>query len=159
MSAWLAAAYALLALGLGWALAGGQGWRRRAPFIVCTPALALWLGRPDPAGWPSTAGVPSHAGLLWALVSEPDPASADPGRIYLWLDTGRRAPRAYSLPYSRSLHEQVQHALDTLQHGRPTVLRRARPASSRGHRAGRQAAGSRIHFVVAAPLRLPPKTH
>jgi hypothetical protein len=162
MSAWLAAAYALLALGLAWTLTSGIGWRRRAPFIVCTPALALalWLGKPNPAGWPSTAGVPKQAGLLWASVTEPDPASADPGRIYLWLDTGHKAPRAYSLPYTRSLHQQVQRALNRLKGGQPVAMRRS--TASRTKKGGKQhqrASGSRIHLVVNAPVLLPPKTH
>jgi hypothetical protein len=110
MSAWLALAYAALVLGLGWALAGGGDWRRRAPYVVLTPmvALALWLGRPNPAGWPTA------------------------GRIYLWLDVGRHAPRAYALPYSRALHEQVQRVLKRVAHGQPVALGRADARAGRG---------------------------
>jgi len=163
VNAWLVAAYAVLALGLAWTLTGrGSGWMRRAPYIVAAPslALALWLGQPNPAGWPSTAKVPSRAGLLWALVTEPDPANADPGRIYLWLDTGRHAPRAYSLPYSRSLHEQVQRALSTIKHGGPVELQRS-AKSRRGptDKQTNQAPGNHIRFVVNARVQLPPKTH
>ena len=160
MSAWLAAAYALLALGLAWTLTGGVGWKRRAPYIVCAPALALalWLGRPDPAGWPSRAGVPSHAGLLWALVSEPDPTTANPGRIYLWVDTGKPAPRAYSLPYTRSLHEQVQRALDSLKRGHSVAVRRG--SASKARKGSRQhPSAGKVRFLVNAPVALPPKTH
>lgn len=162
MSAWLAAAYAALALGLAWSLTTAERWRRRVPFIVAAPALALalWLGRPDPAGWPSGARLPAHASLVSALVREPDPATSDRGRIFLWLDVGRKAPRAYSLPYSRALHEQVQAALQAVAHGQPievsgTVSTRRRGTS--GHGAG--AHRSTLHFYPQPRVLLPPKTH
>jgi hypothetical protein len=136
MSPWLAAAYAALALGLAWTLTSGPSWRRRAPYIVCAPALAfaLWLDRPNPAGWPSKAKTPSEANLLWALVDEPNQATADPGRIFLWLDVGSNAPRAYSLPYSRPLEKRVQQALHAIKLRRPVEVTRAntRPTRRRG---------------------------
>lgn len=161
MSAWLACAYAALALGLGWTLAGGGDWRRRAPYIVLAPvvALALWLGRPNPAGWPTAAAVPAHAALQWALVDEPDPAAADPGRIYLWLDVGSRAPRAYALPYSRSLHEQVQRALTRVAHGQSVALDRSHANARRGRQQGAAGRRSVIRFYPHPPVLLPPKTH
>lgn len=126
MSPWLVGAYAALAPGLAWVLIGRGGWRRRVPFVVCTPALAfgLWLGQPDASGWPSAAKVPKQAALVWARVDEPDPGTGNRGRIYLWLDTGAPAPRAYELPYARSLHEQVQKALQSVRHGKPIEVAR-----------------------------------
>lgn len=159
MSPWLAAAYGALALGLAWSLAGTASWRRRAPYIVCAPplALALWLGRPDPAGWPSTAKVPAHAELVSAQIDEPDPAVSDPGHIYLWLDVGGTAPRAFVLPYSRKLHEQVQQALQAVKKGRPIGVERV--AKGGGH--GRSTPGRRsvLRFYPHPPVVLPPKTH
>jgi hypothetical protein len=122
-------------------------------------ALALWLGRPNPAGWPTGAAVPAHAALQWALVDEPDPATADPGRIYLWLDVGSRAPRAYALPYTRTLHRQVQRALKRVAHGQTVALGRSR---GRAARTGQQSSLGRrsvIRFYPHPLLRLPPKTH
>lgn len=159
MSAWLAAAYAVLALGLGWVLAGGAPWRQRVPFIVAAPllALGLWIGRPDPTGWPSREHVPAHSTLQWAVVDEPDPVTADPGHIYLWLDVGDGAPRAFALPYSRSLHEQVQHALASVQHGLPMGV--ARSAASGTRRGGRGSGGQRsvVRFYRHPHVRLPAK--
>lgn len=160
MSPWLAAAYAVLALGLAWSLTGSHAWRRRLPYIVCAPplALALWLGHPDPAGWPSTAHLPAHAQLVWATVDEPDPALSDPGHVYLWLDVGSAAPRAYVVPYTRKLHEQVQHALRAVKRGRSIGV--AGRVATGGHRVQR-AAGQRqspLRFYPHPAALLPPKT-
>jgi hypothetical protein len=160
VSAWLAFAYGVLALGLAWTLTSGGHWRRRIPYIVCAPALALalWVAKADPAGWPSTAKLPAHAGLIWAQVDEPDPATADPGRIYLWLDVGKSAPRAYSVPYSRTLHQQVERALQAVKHGQPIGVGRASAAHASGrHGAQGQDPRAAIHFYAHPPVRLPPK--
>ena len=157
MSPWLAAAYGALALGLGWTLSGGASWVRRIPFIVGAPAVAvaLWLGRPDPAGWPSSARLPAHADLVSALVREPDPAAADKGRVFLWLDVGRSSPRAFELPYSRPLHQQVERALARLARRQPVRM------ATRGARQGRHAAsagGTRsIRFTLRRASELPSK--
>lgn len=160
MSAWLAAAYAALALGLGWMLAGDRAWRWRAPYIVLAPAVAvaLWLWRPNTAGWPTSARVPPHASLVWSVVREPDPSTSDPGRIYVWLDVGKASPRAYSVPYTRALHQQVQRALNAVSHGRPvevsgTPAARRRPGG--GHAGGQRAT---LHFYSQPRILLPPKT-
>lgn len=157
MSAWLAAAYAVLALGFGWLLAGGTPWKLRAPFIVAAPALALglWLGRPDTSGWPSAAHIPAHSALQWAVIDEPDPATADPGHVYLWLDVGGAAPRAFTLPYSRPLHEQVQRALRSIQHGRSMAVARSVPGARRSKSSSGQ--GGSVHFYRHPVVRLPPK--
>ncbi|MBV8597747.1 MAG: hypothetical protein JO017_02890 [Actinobacteria bacterium] len=159
MSAWLAAAYAVLALGVAWVLIGGGSWKRRAPFVVLAPALALglWLGRADPAGWPTLSGIPKQAGLVWAQIVEPDPATADPGRIYLWLDTGKPSPRAYSLPYSRPLHEQVQKALQAIRLGDPIEVSRRGQRTPREGRGHGSRAGSPLLFTSQSPVTLPPK--
>jgi hypothetical protein len=160
MTAWLAAAYAALAIGLAWIIAGGSAWKWRIPYIVAAPALALglWLAKPDPAGWPTRAHLPAHATLQWAVVDEPDPATASAGRIYLWLDVGSAAPKAFSLPYSRPLHEQVQRALQRLQHGQPMGVERS-TATRRGGRRSNTATGLRsvIRFYPHPAVRLPPK--
>jgi hypothetical protein len=161
VSPWLAAAYAALALGLAWSLTGSAAWRRRLPYVVCAPplALALWLGRSDPAGWPSTAKVPAHAQLVWAVVDEPEPALSDPGHVYLWLDVGRAAPRAYVLPYTRQLHTQVQGALNAIKHGRSMGV--GRPVTTAARRA-KSMPGQRespVRFYPHPAVLLPPKTH
>lgn len=160
MTPWLSAAYAALALGLAWSLAGSVQWRRRAAYIVCAPplALALWLGKPDPAGWPTTGSVPKGAQLVWAAVDEPDPSVSDPGHVYLWLDVGKTAPRAYDLPYSEQLQRQVMRALKAVKQGRPIGVARA----ARHGGGGRPVPGShhmQLRFFAHPPVVLPPKTH
>jgi hypothetical protein len=151
VSAWLAAAYAVLALGLAWSLAGGTRWLVRVPFIVVAPAVALglWLDRPNPAGWPRAAAPPARTSLVSAVVREPDPSTGDAGAIYLWLDVGGNAPRAFALPYSRRNHEQVAHALARLAHRQPVALVGA-PAGGATH-------GRTLRFAVERP-QLPQKT-
>jgi hypothetical protein len=157
MSAWLAGAYFVLALGLAWSLTESRNWARRIPFIVGAPlvAIGLWLGRPDPAGWPSGARPPAHAALVSAVVREPDPATADRGGIYLWLDVGARAPRAYGFPYSRSLHDRVQAALRQLAKQHPVEVASRRRARGSGGSGG--ASGVRFQLHLAHPPGLPPK--
>jgi hypothetical protein len=165
VSAWLAAAYAVLALGFGWAITAQSGWRRRIPFIVCAPALAvaLWLDRPTAAGWPTTAGIPRQAALVSAVVREPDPARADAGRIYLWLDAGTGEPRAYSLPYSRALHRAVQHALTRLERGAPVSVGRAprrrtqAKTRTRAATSGATRSPGGVRFYRHPAVLLPPK--
>jgi hypothetical protein len=160
MSPWLAAAYAALALGLAWTLTSGPSWRRRVPYIVCAPALALalWLDRPDTAGWPSRATTPSQANLVWATVDEPNASLADPGHIYLWLDVGASAPRAYSLPYSRQLQQRLQRALRAIKGRRSVQLARTAspPTRGRGGSHGSQRSNN-LQFRAGKAAQLPAK--
>jgi hypothetical protein len=138
----------------------GHRERERAAARSSAPplAFALWLGKPDPAGWPSAASFPKGAQLVWAQVDEPDPAASDPGHVYLRLDVGATAPRAYSLPYSRQLHEQVMRALKAVKQGRPMGVARV---AHRGTR-GQPVPGShrmQVRFSEHPPVVLPPKTH
>jgi hypothetical protein len=162
MSAWLAAAYAVLALAFGWAIATGRGhWWSRLPFIVCAPALAiaLWQAHLVPAGWPTTRHVPAQAGFLWADVHEPDPLHADPGHIYLWLDVGGPRPRAFTLPYSRRLHEQVEQAMRRVRRGLPVAVSRPRPRAGgpRGHAGAHGPPAGVLRFYPHPPAFLPGK--
>jgi len=65
-------------------------------------------------GNPSPDALPPQFVMLAAVVEEPGPKSA--GAVYLWVTpiqegTRRLQPRAYKLPYSRGLHEQVNLGL------------------------------------------------
>ncbi len=65
-------------------------------------------------GIPNTDPLPERFVMLAAVVDEPTPKT--PGALYLWVNPlleGKMvlAPRAYKLPYSRSLHEQINDGI------------------------------------------------
>lgn len=125
---------AVLALVTGVALTG-RPWplAARVPLIVAAPwvAFAAWhLAQPSP-GWPAPRKPPRDSVFVAGVVREPDPATKDRGEIDLWLTPpGASRPRAYRLPYTRQLHEQVQQARDGAKHGGREGLRRD-PATGR----------------------------
>lgn len=65
-------------------------------------------------GVPSRESLPEQFVMVAAMVEEPTTSS--PGALYLWVRTLRDGiaaaePRAYRLPYTRSLHEQISEGL------------------------------------------------
>lgn len=74
----------------------------------------------DVWGWPSGAALPARFVLVYSYVDEP--AGKRPGGIYLWLspiEDGRAngEPRAYRLPYSKTLHTQVAEGTQKVRAG------------------------------------------
>jgi hypothetical protein len=110
-------------------------------------------------GWPIAAAPPARFELNAALVDEPDRATNSSGAIYLWLSTrdaeGRPSgpPRAFALPYSRELHEQVARAQAKLEGGHPVEGAAAqRPEDFRDGRRSLQ-----VELFEAPLAVLPPK--
>jgi hypothetical protein len=74
-------------------------------------------------GWPSEARVPEHFQLDWATVVEPDKLTGSPGSIYLWLEAldadnaPAGTPRAFRVPYSRSLADRIGRAKERIEQG------------------------------------------
>lgn len=153
MTVELLAVYTGLAL-LGGLLVvdGGRDWRLRGAAIVVAPllAFALWQAAQPPRGWPTTARTPRQATFLWGAIREPDPQTGDPGRVFIWADIGSPQPRAYSLPYTRRLHRQVQAAIGQTKHGHTVTVTRQQ-AGRRGQRI------DRLRFYPHPPVRLPAK--
>ena len=130
----LAAVLCLLLIGSKWK------WWQKLALILIVPAFGLivWGAIESYKGWPSKADPPRRSLVHWVLIREADPAHGDPGAIYVWLsplEEGRSGvhnpleydspggePRAYKLPYTRSLHKGMQRAQRMLQEGRPVVL-------------------------------------
>ena len=149
MTAELLAVYAGLALLAGLLISGRADWRLRLVAIVVVPllAFALWRAAQPPKGWPTTNHQPVTASFLWGDIREP--AAGDPGRIFIWLDVGASQPRAFSLPYTRQLHKQVQAAMNATKHGHTIAV-------SRMHGHGGQRSAS-LHFYPHPPVQLPRK--
>lgn len=158
MSVELVAVYAGLTLLAGLLIAEkGRDWRLRLVAIIVAPllAFALWQAAQPPQGWPTSSRTPKAAVLLWGAIREPQ--SGDPGRIFIWLDVGAAEPRAFSLPYTRRLHKQLQAAMNATRHGH-TVTVASQPHPQAGRQNGQHSPG--IHFYPHPPAQLPAKdTH
>jgi hypothetical protein len=158
MNAWLAAATSVLVLMGTWLLANNGVWWRRLPLVTASVVLAfgLWLSVPDTAGYPTSAPMPAHAGFVWGLIDEPDPQTGDKGRIFLWLDVGKSRPRAFTLPYTRQLHRQVQAAMNATRHGQRVDVARAKKRGRHGRGRGAQPGGA-YRFYPHPQAGLPAK--
>lgn len=159
----LAASYlaiALLLLSLN--LRSAWRWPVKAGAILVTTGFGIvaFLALEAMLGWPTEATPPASFQLHSALVHEPSRATGSRGGIFLWLspfDTEGRPsapPRAYALPYSRLLHEQVARAQGRLQEGHPVEGTAA--LLSDQYRFGTRAV--QVELFTAPPTQLPPKT-
>lgn len=77
-------------------------------FLGYTAVHAIW-------GTPSTDALPEQFVMISAVVDEPTPKN--PGALYLWISELQEGqvttitPRAYKLPYTRSLHTRIEESL------------------------------------------------
>jgi hypothetical protein len=159
----LAASYLVLAvLLLSLNLRSAWRWPVKAWAIMVTLGFLIggFVALQSMLGWPTEAAPPPHFQLYAALVHEPDRLYSSKGAIYLWLSPPSAdgepggPPRAYALPYSRALHEQVARAQERLQQGRPVE-------GTTGQRPDEYRLGSRslqVELFEAPPVALPPKT-
>jgi hypothetical protein len=135
----LVASYAVLAiLLLSLTLRSAWRWPVKAGAIVVTTGFfaVLFIAVQGMLGWPTEAPPPAQFQLYAALIDEPDRKGQSPGAIYLWL-APREAdgvvsepPRAYALPYSRSLHEATAAAQADLQAGKQVDGAMMRPSET-----------------------------
>ena len=75
-------------------------------------------------GIPSTDALPERFVMLAALVDEP--RGKFPGALYVWvtpIEEGKSflQPRAYKLPYTRALHEQISDGMRKGREGVPQM--------------------------------------
>jgi hypothetical protein len=111
-------------------------------------------------GWPTDAAPPGRFRLHAALVREPDRAGRSAGAIYLWLSPHGEdreilaPPRAYAMPYSRTLHEQTARALGRLGAGHAVEGRTQQRSRWSGRFTSHDA---RIELFAPPPPSLPPK--
>lgn len=127
-------------------------------------------------GWPTDQDLPDRFELVYAKIVEPNPASQNPGAIYVWamalpgagpvdeddiytpgvIDTRPLLglmPRAYRLPYSRGMHKKVFDARTKLMGGVPQIGLKAR----KKRKSGETAQQSEIRFYARPDPILPPK--
>lgn len=134
----LYAAIALLLLSLQ--LKSAWRWPvKSAAIVLALPAtIAAFLTLQAQLGWPIRSSLPASFKLHAAVIDEPATRDADGGAIFLWLtplddaqqgadaedaNASDRRPRAFALPYSRDLHQQVQSLQERLARGELVVGR------------------------------------
>lgn len=127
-----------------WFVIGSRGlWWLKLPLIVltCVFTFAVWRALDSFTGWPTSTAPPARALLLSSEVDEPD-------AIYVWLLTparpgvleyrpGATEPRAFRLPYTRTLHHQIDRAQGMARRGQPVELRRVSGQEGEGPSRGR----------------------
>jgi hypothetical protein len=159
----LAACYLVLAvLLLSLNLKSAWRWPIKAWAIAITVAflVAGYLSLEAMLGWPTETPPPARFQLHGALVQEPDRGGRSSGAIYLWLSPPDAdgapggPPRAYALPYSRALHEQIARLQSRLQQGEPVDGTTTRLPGA--YRLGTRSV--QVELYAAPPPVLPPKT-
>ena len=136
----IAIGFVLIAALVLWFVIGSKGhWAVKAVMIVLSLYFCLSVGFSvnEFMGWPTDDKLPPKFLVHWAVVDEPDIKLGDEGSIYVWIKPigkheveykewnnyllsfydGKSRPRAYRIPYSRTLHEQTQKAIDTILRG------------------------------------------
>jgi hypothetical protein len=128
-----------------WGIIYARGkWPLKLAAIVAIPliALAMHTALDTYRGFPAKTEPPKEAQFVSCLVIEPD-------RIYLWLiplhtnggpldyKPDSSEPRAYSLPYTRNLHEQCAKAQEAQKQGGPGTVGLRRGKEGRGTPGGK----------------------
>jgi hypothetical protein len=153
----IAVAFVLLAALLLWFVIGSRGrWWTKLTAIVVTLAFgfAVWHALDSFSGWPTDERPPAHAVFLGGSVDEPH-------TIYLWLIPAKGGgplsykasgaePRAFRLPYSRQLHQQVDRGNKLAQAGTPVQFELRGSAGNRQGYRGR--GGPRISRLPSPAL-------
>lgn len=122
----IVAVYALLAvLLLSLNIASLWRWWVKAGAIIVT-AIAFvcsYLAISGLLGWPSSAAMPDRFQLLATNVLEPDRKTGAAGAVFMWVQEINEdhlptaSPRAYQVPYSSSLAEDIQAAQEHINAG------------------------------------------
>ena len=169
--------YVLLAALLLWFVIGAKGrWYLKLVAIILTLAFSYitYSALDSFSGWPAHLSLPHRALFVGAEVIEPDQAVHETGRIYLWLIPPQPhvglfgyqpkggEPRAYGLPYSRSLHKAIVKAEQALAHGATVELQsQGKPQGKGKGKHGKANAGNNApgqYKVYILPPSLPPKS-
>lgn len=128
--------------------AKGWWWAKLLMILVVIGfSLAVWSALDSYLGWPTKEPTPTRFILLWAEIREPEPKLDFAGAIYIWLIPYEKVstepgplehkpqlgtPRAYELPYSRPVHEQMAKAREIIMGGGTVIMERRRGRSGVG---------------------------
>ena len=180
------ALYVLLIGMLGWFVIGAKGkWWAKGTMIALSLwfGLTLFYTVHNFMGWPTLEQInKERSQILHFQIREPSKKYDDEGAIYLWvrilhsneepkaktfqelmnpmtwfLYTDKRAPRAYKLPYTKEVHEQLEELTKKKQEkGSEGYIEKGDPEKTgtpeeQGNRA------SPLHIIVVDPASLIPK--
>jgi len=127
-------------------------------------------------GWPADERMPQRSLLISASLREPNPPKNDPGAIFLWViplgmddpspfayDPISGEPRAYRIPYSKQMRDQVAAAMKAMQeNGRPILIERDGTGDADGDGTGNPTGydddNTGLRMRELPPPALPPKS-
>lgn len=103
----------------------------RWPLVVKLATILLvsglyfvtWQALQGLQGWPTQDAMPQRFILLSTSVHEPNKTTGDAGVIQLWVtpigpdDQPSRRPRAFAVPYSKDLHQEIAEAKRGMRNG------------------------------------------
>ncbi|GGF23776.1 hypothetical protein GCM10011321_13870 [Youhaiella tibetensis] len=100
-------------------------WWVKAGAIVVTAVafVGSYLAITGLVGWPTTSPMPDRFQLLSTNVKEPDRKTGAAGAVYMWVQEINEdhlpvaPPRAYEIPYTTSLAEDIQAAQEHINAG------------------------------------------
>lgn len=141
--------------------AKGKWWIKVILFFTLPSfGLAVWHSLGSYLGWPTAEKLPNKFIMAWAEVREPNPKTHDKGVVYIWLYPYEQEnvksgildykksfgePRAYKIPYSRKLFEQILQAKILIQKGGSPVFEKDAvgvPQDGSGNNDGRHGEGN-----------------
>jgi hypothetical protein len=121
VAAYIAVAVLLLSLNL---TSRWRWWVKGAAIAITTIGfVGTYFATAGLIGWPTNDRIPERFSLLWAEVKEPNKRTGDEGYVYLWVEAlddynlPSGPPRAYEIPYSKTLAENTWDAVDRRQDG------------------------------------------
>jgi hypothetical protein len=131
------ACFLALAVLTGLVVASGRHWALRLPLLAATPllAIAVWWQLAQRDGLPSDSHLADGSAFVAGVVQAP--TLGDAGAIYLWVQPpNSTTPRAYRLPYSRQLEQQVGDAAKAAKRGGHVGVRGAQRPTHAKRRGG-----------------------
>jgi hypothetical protein len=152
-----AGCFLALAALTGLAATGRISWIARVPLLAATPllAIAVWWQLSQESGWPAPNRPADGSVFVASVVQSPTPTSA--GAIYVWTQPpGAAKPRAYTLPYSPELEQQVSQAARAAKGGARVAIRANRQRKGEG-KGGTRGPTSKLLFYKLPPPGLQAK--